>query len=184
MNQSPNSPKRGQETGHLPAPGGKLRPLRWLLQACLLLGAIYLLHLHQVRHVVEGPAPAFSGRLLDGERVSLQDFRGQPVLLHFWATWCPVCRLEQAAIDEISRDYAVLSVALDDISDDVLQDWMTEQGVSFAVIRDPGGVIAGKFGVSAVPSSLIIDANGNIRFVEVGYTTELGLRLRLWWISV
>ena len=60
---------------------------------------------------------------------------------------------------------------------------MAEEGVSYRVILDPSGRLAGRFGVKAVPTSMIIDANGEIRFVEVGYTTEIGLRLRLWWVG-
>lgn len=164
--------------------GGKKRLIRWALEACLLLGLFYLVHLYQTRNLVSGPAPEFSGRLLDGAVVTLSDFRGQPVLLQFWATWCPVCSLEQGSIDAIARDYTVLSIALDDASADEVQQWMQAEGVSYRVVRDPGGEIAGVFGVSGVPTSVILDAEGNIRFVEVGYTTELGLRLRLWWTGV
>jgi alkyl hydroperoxide reductase subunit AhpC len=92
--------------------------------------------------------------------------------------------MEQASIDAIARDYAVLSVALDEAAADEIRDWMAEKGVSYAVIRDPSGQISGQFGVQGVPTSMILDADGNIRFVEVGYTTELGLRLRLWWVDV
>ena len=147
------------------------------------MGLFYLIHLYQVRHVQEGPAPDFSGRLLDGTEVSLADFKGQPVLLQFWATWCPVCRFEQDSIDAIARDYAVLTVALDDASEDKIRQWMQAEGVAYPVMRDPAGVIASKFGVNGVPASLILDRDGMIRFVEVGYTTELGLRLRLWWVG-
>lgn len=50
--------------------------------------------------------------------------------------------------------------------------------------RDPSGQISGQFGVQGVPTSMILDASGIIRFIEVGYTTEVGLRLRLWWVDV
>jgi len=162
----------------------KKRWLRWLLEAALLTGIIFAVHLYQTRNTLSGEAPGFSARLLDGSAVSLHDFRGQPLLLQFWATWCPVCSMEQGSIDAIARDYAVLSVALDEAAADEIRDWMAEKGVSYAVIRDPSGQISGQFGVQGVPTSMILDADGNIRFVEVGYTTELGLRLRLWWVDV
>jgi len=67
---------------------------------------------------------------------------------------------------------------------DEISKWMSEKGVSYAVIRDPSGQISSQFGVQGVPTSIILDASGTIRFVEVGYTTEPGLRLRLWWVDV
>ena len=158
--------------------------VRWkrrLLELALLAGVILGLHAYQTRGLVSGSAPVFSGGLLDGEAVSLSDYYGRPVLLHFWATWCPVCRLEQGSIDRIAREHPVLTVALDELSENDMRDWMTAQGVSYPVVLDPSGVIAAQFGVSGVPTSMVLDAEGRIRFVAVGYTTEAGLRLRLWW---
>ncbi len=54
------------------------------------------------------------------------------------------------------------------------------ESVSFPVLNDPDGAIAAHWGVRGVPASFIVDGAGQIRFVEVGYTTEIGLRLRLW----
>jgi len=160
--------------------------VRWMLrflELALLVGLILGLHAYQTRGLVSGSAPMFSGELLDGEAVSLGDYYGRPVLLHFWATWCPVCRLEQSSIDRIAREHPVLTVALDELSANDMRDWMTEQGVSYPVVRDPSGVVAAQFGVSGVPTSMVVDAQGRIRFVAVGYTTEAGLRLRLWWAA-
>lgn len=157
---------------------------RWrrrLLEALLLAGVIVALHAWQTRDVARGTAPQFSARLLDGEAVSLSDYRGRPLLLQFWATWCPVCRLEQGSIDAIARDHQVLSVSLDDMGPTEMRQWMAEQGVSYPVSFDDNGRISRRYGVMGVPSSIIIDAQGEIRFVEVGYTTQTGLRLRLWW---
>lgn len=133
--------------------------------------------------MVSGKAPEIRGKLLDGTPVSLGEFRGQPALLQFWASWCPVCSLEQGSIHSIAQDYAVLSIALDDSSADEIRHWMASKGVSYRVILDPSGHISGRFGVQGVPTSMIIDASGEIRFVEVGYTTEIGLRIRLWWVG-
>jgi peroxiredoxin len=161
----------------------KRRPLRWLVTGALLAGLFIALHGYQTRGVARGPAPEFQGRLLGGEPVSMQDFRGRPVLLHFWASWCPVCALQQASIDRIARDHAVLTVALDDAGTQEIREWMRSRSVAYPVLQDAQGRIAGRFGVRGVPTSVVIDARGEIRFVEVGYTTEAGLRLRLWWVD-
>ncbi len=154
---------------------------RWLLEALLLLGVVFAAHLYQTRHVVSGAAPDFDLRLLDGRGVSLSDYRGRPLLLQFWATWCPICALEQGSIDALARDHQVLAISVDDMSVVQMQGWMREQGVAYPVAFDHSGQVAQAYGVKGVPSSFILDARGNIRFAEVGYTTGLGLRLRLWW---
>lgn len=162
-----------------PSPDGR----RWrrLLEALVFAGLIFGLHSYQTRNAVRGTAPEFGARLIDGGEVRLSDYRGRPLLLQFWATWCPVCRLETDSIDAIARDHQVLSVSLDEMSTTEMQGWLAEQGVSYPVVFDDNGQIARRYGVRGVPSSFIIDAQGNIRFVEVGYTTQAGLRLRLWW---
>ena len=161
----------------------KWRWIRWVLEGAVLLAVFLVLHQCQIRSMVSGKAPEIRGKLLDGTPVSLGEFRGQPVLLQFWASWCPVCSLEQGSIHSIARDYAVLSIALDNSSTDEIRHWMASRGVSYRVILDPSGHISGRFGVQGVPTSMIIDAGGEIRFVEVGYTTEIGLRIRLWWVG-
>jgi len=103
------------------------------------------------------------------------------MLLQFWATWCPVCRLEQGSIDAVARDYPVLAVSLDEMNAADLQAWMVGQGVSYPVAIDDSGELARLYGITGVPASFVIDGNGEIRFTEVGYTSETGLRLRLWW---
>jgi peroxiredoxin len=155
-----------------------------MLDILLLGGLLVGLHEYQTRDLVRGAAPQFRAPLLDGTATALSDYRGRPLLLQFWASWCPVCKLEQGSIDAIARDHQVLGAALDGIGNSELQHWMVEQGVFYPVAADPTGQIAQQYGVKGVPASVIIDARGKIRFAEVGYTTETGLRLRLWWVDI
>lgn len=163
--------------------GQKSQWISWILKGAALIAIFLALHHYQTRDTVSGQAPEVRGRLVDGAPVSLSEFRGRPVLLQFWASWCPVCSMEQGTIHSIAQDHAVLSIALDESSVDEIRRWMANKGVSYRVILDPSGDISGRFGVKALPTSIIIDASGKIRFVEVGYTTEIGLRLRLWWVG-
>lgn len=160
------------------------RYMRWLLEALIVIAILAVVHGFQTRSVVRGPAPDFKASLLDGTPVKLSDYRGQPLLLQFWATWCPICRYGQGSIDSLAREYAVLTVAMDDLSEAQLATWLREQGVSYPVALDVRGQLSGIYGVQGVPTSIIIDSAGNVRFVEVGYTTETGLRLRLWWVGI
>ncbi|WP_317623011.1 redoxin domain-containing protein [Thiohalobacter thiocyanaticus] len=91
-----------------------------------------------------------------------------------------MCRLEEDSIDALARDRPVLTVALDSGSDGELKQYMTEQGLEFTVINDRDGAIAARYGVQGVPASFVIGPQGDIRFTSVGYTTGVGLRLRLW----
>ena len=127
-----------------------------------------------------GPAPALAGELLDGKPVSLAAFAGRPVLVHFWATWCPICRAEQGSIDALARDVPVITVAMQSGDRDAVVQHLRKEELSFPVLNDPAGEIAAQWGVRAVPASFIVDGAGQIRFLEIGYTTGVGLRLRLW----
>jgi peroxiredoxin len=130
--------------------------------------------------MASGQAPPLQGRGLDGAEIALVAQRGRPVLVHFWASWCPVCRLEQGSINRIARDHAVITVAMQSGSRDEVAAYMTAHGLRFPVVVDPSGDLAARYGVRGVPSSFIVDASGRVRAVETGYTTLLGLSLRLW----
>ena len=128
----------------------------------------------------DGKAPPLAGSDLAGEPVSLAEYRGKPVLLHFWATWCGVCKVEQHNIDAVSRDLPVLSVASQSGGASEVATFVREHGIAPRVVVDEQSVLASRFGVQAFPASFVIDGEGEIRHVEVGYTTELGLRARMW----
>ena len=158
----------------------KHKALRILLNVLVFVLVLLSVRAYLQKDTVAGLAPAISGQLLNGKEVSLAQYRGEPLLLHFWASWCGICRLEEDGIDALSKDYPVLSVAMQSGSGEEVSAYMQKQGLEFPVLNDPGGDIASGYGVSGVPASFILDGQGAIRFVEVGYTTSLGLRLRLW----
>jgi thiol-disulfide isomerase/thioredoxin len=116
-----------------------------------------------------------------GQPYTLAARPGKPVLVHFWATWCPVCRAEQGSIAAIAHDHAdVITVAMQSGTAEQVSRHMLEQGIAFPVLNDSDGRLSGAWGVHAVPASFIISPDGQVRFIEVGYTTGIGLRLRLW----
>ena len=153
---------------------------RWLRDAGLLLLMLLGLHFYQTRATITGMAPPVAGIDVRGTTVDLAALRGRTVLVHFWATWCPVCRAEQGNIAAVARDWAVIGIALEDTPAAELQAYMDKAGLQFPTLRDAHGELANVYGARAVPTTFVIDAAGHIRFTEVGYTTELGLRLRLW----
>jgi thiol-disulfide isomerase/thioredoxin len=119
--------------------------------------------------------------LLDGRHYTLPAHPNQPVLVHFWATWCPVCRAEQGSIAAIAQDHPeVVTVAMQSGPPDAVVKHLHEQGLNFSTLNDEDGKLSVAWGVHAVPASFIIDRDGQVRFVEIGYSTGIGLRFRLW----
>jgi peroxiredoxin len=137
----------------------------------------------QSRHIERGPAPGLAGPALDGRWLSLEQGRGNPTLVYFWATWCPVCRLEQGAIDDLAEDYPVITVATRSGDAQALSAYLNEHALSFPVVLDETGVLAERWGVKGVPASFVIDSRGEIRHAVFGLSTGLGLRARLWLVD-
>lgn len=128
-----------------------------------------------------GPLPAvYASDVRHNSPLNLPIDSKAPYVVHFWASWCPICKLMEGSVINISSDYKTVGVALQSgTSLDVISS-MNEQGINYPVISDPLGDISRRFGVNAVPATFIVDVNNNIRFVERGYSSEWGLRLRLW----
>ena len=132
------------------------------------------------RGMISGSAPDFQADLLNGGTYAFLADKRRPLLLNFWASWCPVCKLEHESIQAISEDHAVITIAMQSGEAGEVAAYMSQEKLQFPVINDPDGMLARQFGVRAVPSSFIIDKDNNIMFRETGFTSEIGLRLRLW----
>ncbi|MCK4743998.1 MAG: protein disulfide oxidoreductase [Sulfuriflexus sp.] len=150
-----------------------------LLQSLLLMMVYAGMQLWQSRNAVTGQAPPINTVLLSGKQVSLSDYAGKPVLVHFWASWCSICRFEESSISAIAKDYAVLTIASRSGDADSLRTYIKEHDLRFPVIEDELGEWAQLYGVKGYPSSFIIAADGSIYDVEIGYSSNWGLRLRL-----
>ena len=154
--------------------------LRRTIEIALLFLVIWGVRTWQQRDAASGIAPPLDGTTLDGTPYTLQEHGDRPVLVHFWATWCSICALEQGNIDALSQDQAVITVAMQSGDSADVKRHLEHEQLRFPVINDPDGALATAWGVHAVPASFIVDAKGQIRFVEIGYTTQPGLRWRLW----
>jgi thiol-disulfide isomerase/thioredoxin len=162
----------------------KSRAAKWrgyAVNVLLLVVLVAGIRLWQHRDMVSGAAPALQGVTLAGLSYTLPAHPDKPVLVHFWATWCSICRAEQGSIAAIARDRAdVITVAMQSGTAEQVSRHMHEQGIAFPVVNDSDGRLSGAWGVHAVPASFIIAPDGQVRFIEVGYTTGIGLRFRLW----
>jgi thiol-disulfide isomerase/thioredoxin len=123
--------------------------------------------------------PDFDVVLMDGNDFNHQEAEGKPLIVHFWATWCPVCKTEASTIQSLSQTYQVLTIAVRSGSDGTLQNYMDENGYDFRVVNDREGVLAERFNVAVFPTTFIYDSSGRLKFTEVGYTTLLGFKGRL-----
>jgi thiol-disulfide isomerase/thioredoxin len=160
----------------------KTKWFRYIIDFLIIIMLIMAFRSWQQRSMVSGVAPEIQGVLMDGTITELKKYRGKPVLLHFWATWCPFCKLEEDSITSITKDWSVLTIAYQSGDKAEIKEYLKKQGLeSWTVISDPESRLARLYGVTGVPASFIIDANGNIRFREVGITSAWGLRARLWY---
>jgi thiol-disulfide isomerase/thioredoxin len=153
---------------------------RWAVELLILLLIVGVVQWWQSRGVVSGAAPQLAGELINGGHVDLHAGLDRPVLVHFWADWCPICRLEQGSIQALSQDYRVITVATTSGSADEVRAFMRQQGLGFPVLLDEEGTMAREWGVQGVPASFVIDPAGRVAHATVGYTSGIGLRVRLW----
>jgi len=117
--------------------------------------------------------------LLDGSKYTLN--KDKAILVHFWATWCPTCKVEASNIDTIADKYQVITVAIKSGSNLEISQFMKEHELDFKVLNDDKGFIANKFNIAAYPTTFIYNKNRELVFSEVGYTSTWGLWLRMWW---
>lgn len=125
--------------------------------------------------------PHIDVQLIDGSQYEVKI--GKPLVLHFWATWCRTCKLEAANIQSVSKEYEVLSIAVNSGDTVTLQAYMEEKGLTFNVVNDKEGSWAKQFKVEAFPTTFLYNSNGELEFTEVGYTTTAGLLGRMLLLS-
>lgn len=118
---------------------------------------------------------------LDGDKVSDILKAKKSVVLHFWGSWCPICRRELSTIEDLSDrdDVTLITIAVNSGTDDQLKNWMRERGVDFRVINDMSGILASGAGVNIFPSTLYYDSGHKFKFADSGYTTYAGFTARI-----
>ncbi len=121
------------------------------------------------------PAPDFAIHLPDGSTAHLSDYRGRPVILNFWATWCPPCRLEMPDLVETyetHKDEGLVVIAIDDAeAHDLVSAFVEEFGMTMPVVVDPQGDVMRAYKTNSLPSSFFIDRDGVVRVRWLGLLT-------------
>ena len=121
--------------------------------------------------LIEKPAPEFTLRDLKGNQVSLSDFRGQPVVLNFWATWCSPCRIEIPHLEALYtkyKDQGLVIIGMNTETDYMKVKSFAESQMSYTVLLD-GGTQAQGYDVSGIPCTYYIDKEGIIQHRSVGF---------------
>jgi peroxiredoxin len=166
------------------APSLRRRALSWArdlaIFAILLAGVFW----YQTRSLVDtgGPAPAWDLPTLDGQNLSLESLRGKPTVLFFWAPWCGVCKADAHNIADVREavgdDANVVPVALSFQSIRDVRAFADENHLTDPIVLGDRAM-AEAYAIDSFPTVYILDSEGNVASHAVGYTTELGVRVRL-----
>ena len=118
-------------------------------------------------------APDFALKSSTGENLRLSEYRGEVVMLNFWATWCGPCRQDMPLLDDLYNRYERVGfqwrgVNIDDNSQRAI-DMMKELGVDFPILFDASKDVSKLYEVNAMPVTVILDREGNVRYVHKGY---------------
>jgi peroxiredoxin len=118
-------------------------------------------------------APQFDLPSSNGKAVSLAQFKGQVVMINFWASWCGPCRQEMPLLDSIYKKYNKLGFVLLGVNVEpdskAANDWLKQTPVSFPVLYDKDSKVSQMYDVASMPSTVIIDRKGNVRVLHKGY---------------
>ena len=145
-------------------------PLLWLVIALLGMGPA-------MAEIRGQAAPDFTLKSLSGENIRLGDYRGQVVLLNFWASWCAPCRQEMPLLNELHHRYAPLGFSV--IGVNVEQDntaarrWLEKTPVDFPILFDTDNKVSRRYDIRAMPTTALIDRDGNVRHLHHGYVPGL-----------
>ncbi|BBP05543.1 thioredoxin [Sulfuriferula plumbiphila] len=137
----------------------------------VVLGWVVLLGTAQARELqpYKGAAtPPLVLKDLSGKTHNLKDYRGQVVLINFWATWCPPCRAEMPSMQRLKekmadRPFVILAVDMGE-TEDAVQSYIREIKTDFTVLMDKDGHALKAWKVFAFPTSYVVDAQGKIRY--------------------
>ena len=141
--------------------------------ALIALGASLALPLSVHAVDLREDAPDFTLKSLEGSNLRLEEYRGQVVLINFWASWCGPCRQEMPLLDRLHHRYedtgfAVLGV---NVEGEVApaQEIVDKTNVTFPILIDDGQKVSDMYNLQAMPTTVVVDRDGVIRYIHPGY---------------
>lgn len=135
--------------------------------------------LYKSQELTKEPLKIDTFQLIDGSHYST--LKQKPLLIHFWATWCPTCKLEASNIDFLSKYFEVITIVVNSGNNEKVQNYLKEHDYKFRVVNDENSILASRFNIAGYPTTFIYDGDKKLRFSEVGYTSTPGLYLRMLW---
>jgi peroxiredoxin len=119
------------------------------------------------------PAPQFTLGAKSGQTVSLAQYKGQVVMLNFWASWCGPCRQEMPLLESIYKKYNKLGFTMIGVNvepdSNAANEWLKATPVSFPILYDKDSKVSKMYDVAGMPSTVIIDRTGKVRVLHRGY---------------
>ena len=148
-----------------------------LLALISLLGGLVMLSTDVSAGLEHSAAPDFTLKSTDGRNFRLSEYRGDVVLINFWASWCGPCRQEMPLLSDMHERYkslgfTVLGINVEEDSSDARR-LLGKMPVSFPVLLDNTSSVSKKYDVAAMPSTVIVDRDGNMRYLHKGYKPGL-----------
>jgi len=120
-----------------------------------------------------GRAPQFTLAARSGANISLAQYKGQVVMINFWASWCGPCRQEMPLLENIYKKYGKMGFTLIGVNVEpdtkAAENWLKQTPVSFPVLFDTDSKVSKLYNVSGMPSTVFIDRKGNFRVLHQGY---------------
>ena len=137
------------------------------------IAAALLIALPVVAAAPSGPAPEFTLPEKGGGQVALAKYKGQVVMLNFWASWCGPCRQEMPLLESIYKKYNRLGFTLIGVNvepdSNAANEWLKQTPVSFPILYDKESKVSKMYDVAGMPSTVIIDRTGKVRVLHRGY---------------
>ena len=119
------------------------------------------------------PAPDFTLAARGGKSVSLAQYKGQVVMINFWATWCGPCREEMPLLESIYKKYNKVGFTLIGVNVEpdskAAEAWLKQTPVSFPILFDTQSKVSKLYQVAGMPSTVIVDRKGQVRLIHKGY---------------
>ena len=144
-----------------------------MIKKLVILCSVILASVAATAATTSGPAPDFHLQARDGTQISLADLKGQVVMINFWATWCGPCRQEMPQLEALYQRYSSLGFSLlgVNVEDDPkgAEAWLEETPVSFPILFDSDNRVTKLYDVVAMPSTVLVDRSGNMRYLHHGY---------------
>jgi thiol-disulfide isomerase/thioredoxin len=130
---------------------------------------------------VDQPAPPFILANLGGQDISLDQYRGKIVMLDFWATWCGPCRMTMPILEKLQKEYrddlTLLAINIQE-SPELVEPYVRKQNIKSTVLLDRRGSVSAAYGSNSIPMHVLIDRQGVIRHIQVGYGANMEAQLR------